>query len=508
MRHSPTFRFAPRVSPLPARALLGSVALATLAACTDAVRHPVSPDASAARTASAAGVADRHLVLLQGPSRQLAADVRELGGTVAYLHEDAGVAIVTGLSTRDAARLATSASVADVRPDVVVTLGAPAERAIADAGGVGIASVANPAAALLHPWQWNMRAIGADQAWAAGKLGSSAVTVAILDSGIDYTSLDLAGLVDLARSASFVPSDDALITTYFPGRHPVDDLNGHGTNVATQAASRAVVFAGVTSRTTLIGVKVIGASGGGSLGAILQGVLYAADQGADVINMSLGTYFTKAGGGGSLAALLNRVLTYAQRSGALTVVAAGNESADLDHDLLPNPETGDAEHFPSLYDMFCDTPNVICVSAVGPQSATGPVDVPAYYTVYGRSAISVAAPGGNAGPTASAWPWGAGTTSWIWSMCAVNALADPAASPANPANRPCRSGLSLLGAIGTSQATPHVAGLAALLMAEMGTGNPALIKARIQQSAVDGGLPGTDPYFGKGRIDVARALGL
>jgi subtilisin family serine protease len=62
--------------------------------------------------------------------------------------------------------------------------------------------------------------------------------------------------------------------------------------------------------------------------------------------------------------------------------------------------------------------------------------------------------------------------------------------------------------VGTSQAAPHVAGLAALLVAEMGKDKPAQIKARIQQSAVDAGQTGTDPYFGKGRIDVARALGL
>jgi subtilisin family serine protease len=62
--------------------------------------------------------------------------------------------------------------------------------------------------------------------------------------------------------------------------------------------------------------------------------------------------------------------------------------------------------------------------------------------------------------------------------------------------------------IGTSQAAPHVAGLAALLVAEMGKDRPVQIKARIQQSALDLGQPGTDPYFGKGRIDVASALAL
>ncbi len=62
--------------------------------------------------------------------------------------------------------------------------------------------------------------------------------------------------------------------------------------------------------------------------------------------------------------------------------------------------------------------------------------------------------------------------------------------------------------LGTSWATPHVAGLAALLVAQLGHGNPALIRARILQSADDLGEPGVDPYYGHGRINVARALGV
>ncbi|MBV9108937.1 MAG: S8 family serine peptidase, partial [Gemmatimonadetes bacterium] len=66
----------------------------------------------------------------------------------------------------------------------------------------------------------------------------------------------------------------------------------------------------------------------------------------------------------------------------------------------------------------------------------------------------------------------------------------------------------LSGFIGTSQATPHVAGLAALLMADYGTGNINVIKNKIASSAIDLGQPGTDPFYGRGRIDVASALGL
>jgi subtilisin family serine protease len=357
-------------------------------------------------------------------------------------------------------------------------------------------SALNPAAAIFASWQWNMRAIHADAAWAKGKLGDPTVTVAILDSGIDYDDPDLNGLVDLTRSTSFVTTDNQIRTRFFPSRRDISDFNGHGTNVAATVSSKAVVFGGVTSRTTLMGVKVLGQDGTGPFSAILNGLLYAADHGADVANMSLGVDFLKAGNG-RLTSLLNRVFNYANKRGMLVVVAAGNDGADLDHNG-------------NVTNAFCDMVHVVCVSAVGPATATGAVDTPAFYTNFGRSSISVAGPGGNAdaanGFSASAWPWGSDIASWVWSFCTKTLIAGFTAS-GTPILTSCTAGNRLSGFIGTSQATPHVAGLAALLVAERGHGQPQQIKHLIEQSADDLGQPGTDPYFGRGRINVAKALG-
>jgi lantibiotic leader peptide-processing serine protease len=364
----------------------------------------------------------------------------------------------------------------------------------------------DPASAVLAPWQWNMFAINADAAWDAGLSGDAGVTVAILDTGIDYDNPDMAGLVDLSRSASFVPSDDAITAMYFPTRHPVSDYHGHGTNVASQVSSNAEYFAGVTSHTTLMAVKVLGGEGTGSLGGVLFGMLWAADNGADVINMSLGSYRLKAGGGGQLQGLLNSVFSYVKRAGALVVVSAGNESVDLDHNLFPDPVSGEIHHLPSLEADYCTATHVVCVSSVGPVIAGGTPDIPSIFTNFGRSAIDVAGPGGNVGSTVSLWPWGPGQVSWVWSLCSKTTLAFD--DEGNILGLVCPATVGLFGnaAVGTSQAAPHVAGLAALLIAERG-GNQSQIGAAIRNSAVHPEGNGNDPYFGKGRIDVARALG-
>ncbi|HET7463372.1 MAG TPA: S8 family serine peptidase [Longimicrobium sp.] len=442
------------------------LSLAVLAACADRADAPLAPQA-ARREAAQNG---RTLVAFNNRSAaDVGAAVAARGGTLEYYHEGTGIAIVGGLTT-EAAQALPGAAVAAAEETVQLDPVAGVETEEA----TGVAEPQSPTApntAFFFPRQWHHRAIHANTAWAAGRTGSAGVTVAILDTGIDYGYPDLVGRVDLSRSVSFVPSDPIPA-----GFHPVLDRHYHGTHVASTVASNGNVVAGVTSRVTLIGVKVLGASGSGSNSGVLQGLIWAADHGADVANMSLGSYFTKAGNG-SFIGLVQRVLNYAHRKGMLVVVSAGNSAIDLDHD--GNGMT-----------TFCSFANVVCVSATGPTasaSVNGPftnVDALAGYSNYGRSAINVAAPGGNQRP--------------VWEACNRFSLALPV----------CGTGTFTLGLSGTSMASPHVAGLAALIVEDVGHGNPAQVKARLQQSADDLGAIGTDPFYGKGRINVARALGL
>jgi lantibiotic leader peptide-processing serine protease len=473
------------------RVFLSAALIAAVAAC--------GADQQAGKTTASSDLTAGNGRLIVASSSGFSSDfgsqISALGGKVESLHAGAGIAVVSGA---DSAKVAALKGVSDVEADITISLEAPLAAVQAEAPADTASTTANPTTASRYSWQWNMRDISADKAWAAGQLGNAGVTAAILDTGIDYDAPDLVGLVDLSRSASFIPADDAITAKYFPTRNVISDYHGHGTNVATQISSNAHALAGVTSKTTLIGVKVLDAHGSGDLSAILSGVLWAADHGADVANMSLGGGFAKAGNG-RYVGLINKTFNYARAHGMLVVVAAGNDSSDLDHDGNTHAD-------------FCGNPGVMCVAAEGLQTWDGTPDVPSFFTNFGRSAISVAGPGGNAqldaqgNPVASAWPWGTDIASWVWSYCSKTRLAFDASG--NPAFAGCQAGNRLTGYIGTSQATPHVAGLAALLVSVQGHGHPAQIANAIQQSADDLGQNGADPYYGKGRINVARALGL
>lgn len=393
-----------------------------------------------------------------------ASSAQAAGGTVTSQHDGAGIAVVSGLSESEAETLAASTGAADLVADVGVTLrlGTLGDQVEDESVETDLAS---PADAVMYPYQWHLRVIGADQAWSAGRLGSPKVTVAVIDTGVSYEHADLVGRVDLSRSVSFVPSDDADVAALFPGKHPVTDLYYHGTHVAATISSNARVAAGVTSNVTIMGVKVLSRWGEGTFSGVLDGLIWAADHGADVANMSIGDIMFRSGNG-KYASLMQRAFNYAYRKGTLVVVAAGNESIDLDHDR-------------NLYKMYCDAPNVVCVSA------TGPRDEFVWYSNYGSSAIGVAAPGGTIDDR-------------VWAACSRTSLLVPF----------CQDNDEVLGLMGTSMAAPHVSGLAALIVEEIGPGKPSQVRARLLKSGEDLGAPGMDPFYGKGRISVPRALDL
>jgi len=483
-----------RVAPL---FLAGLVALA---ACSDDLT-PVAPAALPAFNEAAADGSDTYLVRFKGSGvpAGFASQVAALGGEVIFAHP-VGVAAVSGLTGEAATELASDASIAAIDADMATEL-PQADESSMEVAEAQPESPSNPATSVRYPRQWHMQVIQAKKAWDAGKLGSPSVKVGILDTGLDYLHPDLVGRVDLTLSRSFLSAaENARVQTVWPGAHPIADLHYHGTHVGSTVASNAYIASGVTSKATLVGLKVCapGTAANGFRGSCptsgtLAALLYAADNGLNVVNMSIGGRFNRrnasaAGGfGPSLLATINQVFNYAHRKGVTVIVSAGNEAIDMDHD-------GNG------YKTFCSVPTVICTSATGPTSAVtinGPwnnIDNLATYSNYGRSAISVAAPGGNGVSVTAACSGFTVVTSLL--VCRNRFY-----------NSPTSWSGYVVGLSGTSMASPHVAGVAALIASD-GVSGPAQIRARLQNSADDLGEPGVDPSYGKGRINAARALGL
>jgi lantibiotic leader peptide-processing serine protease len=456
------------------------LALAAAAACTDAapLDTPTAPGTPVSLLESQSPESGGSYLVhfTGGVPAGFAARVAALGGAVTFAHGGAGIGAVAGLSPAAAAELGRT----------------PGVRAVADDGVTLLEGMAGTPASLTElageegrffAAQWNLRVVEAPAAWAAGHRGSPAVRIAFLDTGVDYAHPDLAGRVDLAASRSFVPSQDVLVEQHFPGAHPVADLHWHGTLGATAAAGGGVLFAGVAPEAGVIGIKVCTIQGLCPVSAVLAGLLHATDVGADVANLSLGNRFAKrdstgaARPGPALVAVVQQALTYAHRQGMTVVVAAGNNATDLDHDR-------------DDFRLYCGA-TAICVSATGPRASAGgvmgpfvEVDAPAPYTNYGRSAITVAAPGGT---PAAGIPGPCTTFSLLFA--------------------PCRSSLLALAAQGTSFSAPQVAGAAALLVETVGR-DPSRVRTHLERSADDLGEPGHDPWYGRGRLNVARAVAL
>jgi subtilisin family serine protease len=375
---------------------------------------------------------------------------------------DIGVVVANGLSDADATALAGNDEVARdyegrwvPTPDELqlstTTLSPPVEAA----------SAQSPFAAAFLPLQWNMFQIHAPEAWAT-RTGIPSVRVAILDSGLDPFHIDQSGLIDMAASIAFVPSTK--------GPPTWEDDFFHGTFVGSIVTSNNIGVAGVAPNVTLVAVKVLGASGSGPIGAVIAGIYYATDVAkVQVINMSLGLALPKnVPGASTLLTAMTRAINHAHSRGVLVVTAAGNDTTDLQHDR-------------NFVELPCEAGVQLCVSA------TGLGDAHAVYSNSGTNAIDVAAPGGD-GPL----PPPGHVGGWIIGPCS---------------SRVCGSIGAYVIATGTSASAPHVAGLAAFLDSQFGGQlNASQMRSLIEQNADDIGKRGSDPFFGKGRINVVNTV--
>ena len=336
-----------------------------------------------------------------------------------------------------------------------------------------------------EPLQWDMQQIRTDEAHAI-QGGIPAVDVGILDSGIDGNHVDFkkngVSNVDCARghnSVTFVPNGPGVGTP-----DVCSDNQFHGTHVAGTVGARAngQGIVGVAPNVTLVPVKVCDSSGYCYASAVVDGITYSGDQQFDVINMSFfvddnefqqSTEFKCMDDPvqRSFRLAVERAIQYARNQGVTPVAALGNSDEDLAHPSEPNENN--CEVVPA------ETQGVIGTSSLGRNSEK------AGYSNYGTGATDIAAPGGN------------GTTG----DCTTTILST---FPGN----------AYVCIQGTSMASPHAAGVAALIVSQYGRVgsdgdvklSPQKVEALLQGSAVDIGRPGYDECFGNGRIDALRAV--
>jgi subtilisin family serine protease len=337
--------------------------------------------------------------------------------------------------------------------------------------------------------QWGHTAVKAVDAWNAGFEGQGA-RVAVLDGGFQLNHPDMVGRFDPTCTADMTGEG----IEYGPNPDDATGIFSHGMHTAgtVGAARNNVAGAGIAPKSTLCLVKVLFNVGSGTFEDVAEGIVFAANNNVDVISMSLGASIEKSSEGAStLRNLVDRAVSYAYKRGALVITSAGNDGESADSPKISGTPA-DQIHIPS------DSPQAISISATGPRgwgkNPNVSLDNLAYYSNYGRSVINLAAPGGEIdfGLLASGEP------------CTVSGL-----------TRPCYvfDFVYSLGAanaaywsIGTSMATPHVSGVAALIVSKYGKMHPAQLRAYLNAGADDIGQKGHDAFFGNGRVNAVGSL--
>ncbi|MEU8959613.1 S8 family serine peptidase [Streptomyces sp. NPDC048518] len=472
-------------------AFLPGTASARPAAIPDA---PASSAASATAPGGASDAASMSYVVNvrpgKGSSERVKKAIAKAGGDVVIAYDRIGVIVVhsanpdfaksirrvKGVDSAGATRTAPLSAQADDALE--------ADRPLTAAEAKAAAGQASAGQDELEPLQWDLPAMKADKAHAIS-LGSRKVTVGVLDSGVDDTHPDIAPNFDRRASASClggvpVQKGDAW--------RPVAGESDHGMHVAgtIAAAKNGTGVTGVAPGVKVASLKVAEpATGMYYTEAVVCGFVWAADHGVDVTNSS---YYTDPwlfncktdADQKALVDAVGRATKYAERKGAVNVAAAGNAETDLAQDeILDDSSPDDTTPVPrtiktkDCFDLPSQLPGVVTVSA------TGAKGLKSSYSNYGKGVVDIAAPGGDS--------------------TKYQTPAPPALDGRILSTLP---GGKFGYKAGTSMASPHAAGVAALLKSTHPHASAARVKALLYRQADAMKCP--DPYDidGDGKVDA------
>ena len=302
-----------------------------------------------------------------------------------------------------------------------------------------------------YQWHLNNGSYGGIHAGAAWDISTgSGVTVAVVDTGVAYEDYSIYRKAPDLANTTFVSGYDFVNND----SHPNDD-NSHGTHVAgtvAQSTNNNVGVAGVAFGASIMPVKVLNGQGSGSYADVADGIRWAADNGAHVITLSLG--------GPTSATYLEEAVRYAYEKGVTVIAASGNENS--------------AVGYPAAYDNY-----VIAVGATRYDEQRAP------YSNYGAS-LDIVAPGGDLAVDQNNDGYGDGVLQQTFG------------------NNVQSFGYYFFQ--GTSMATPHVAGVAALVISRGNATTTSAVRAALETTADDLGVAGRDDMFGWGLLNAAAAL--
>ncbi len=316
--------------------------------------------------------------------------------------------------------------------------------------------------------QWHLQSsiyggIKAESAWSIST--GTGVVVAILDTGIAYENYR--EINPEGSEISYQKAPDLAGTLFVPGydfinhdKHPNDDsVSGHGTHIAgiiAQSTRNNLGTAGVAFDAYIMPVKVLNRSGAGTYADIAEGIVWATDNGAHVINMGFG--------GTEPSMALEQAIAYSYNSGVTLIAASGNDGVG-------------GVCYPAAYDDY-----VIAVGASRYDESL------AYYSNHGAS-LDLVAPGGDLNVDQNGDAYGDGILQQTYKIFGNGAIS---------------WGYSFME--GTSMAAANVSGVAALLIANGNVGSPADVRRALESTAKDLGAAGWDKRYGWGIIDAFAAL--
>jgi len=484
----------------------------------------VLPAVATAARAAATGPTETYLVLYRQNAvpADASASVGHAGGTLVASYPQIGVVVARSDSSAFRTNITSDARVQGAASTMGMGVKLdPAASAVDSADAVIEAGTPAPGDDSLSGLQWDMAQIKAPEARAING-GSRSILVGDIDTGLDYTHPDLAANVDDAASANCVSG------VAVPGKVAAMDDNGHGTHTAgtIAAAKNGLGIVGVAPNVRIAGIKAGNAAGFFFPEAVVCSFMWAAQHHVQVTNNS---YFADPwlfncrndAEQRAIWGAERRAVKFAQQSGTVVVAAEGNQADDLAHPTQDvtspddtTPVTRDITNACSV--MPTEVPGVIGVTA------NGNLGFKSFYSSYGLGSADVVAPGGDSilQITAAA-PNGRVLSTWPASLLTVTCL---------PARRLVdASGATYCYQQGTSMASPHAAGVVALIMST-GVTSPGAVTARLQNTAdaiacppdtsiydffpaVDNGAPqvcqggvGYNSFNGHGQVNALTAL--